>query len=62
MDNKAFFITIYDKLRCDRVLAFEKKKQINDQDFDKMIKQCIEQEENFKKYQNLNKKIIQRSS
>jgi hypothetical protein len=60
MDNKAYFITIYDKLRCDRVLAMDKNKPINDKDFDKMMNQCIEQEENFKKYQYFNKKIIER--
>jgi len=60
MDNKVFFITIYDKLRCDRVLKMDKSK-LNDPDLEKMIKQCNEESEQFKKYQFLHKRIIKHS-
>jgi len=61
MDNKAYFITIYDKLRCDKVLTIDKNKPINDEEFNKMMKHCYEELEQQKKYVYLNKKIIQRS-
>jgi hypothetical protein len=60
MDNKAYFITIYDKLRCDRVLKMDKNKPINDEEFNKMMKHCHEELQQQEKYVYLNKKIIQR--
>jgi len=60
MDNKAYFITIYDKLRCDKVLTIDKNKPINDEKFNKMMKHCYEELQQFKKYEDLNKKIIKR--